>query len=263
VDSSASRLVARCRPTCCVSLWTAAASEYSVARVRRRRPWRKLRSGSRSILSIMRMCSGVECRRLIGGLGRAPALGLPEGPTSARMRTRPHGGRQEALWRRSRTPRPAGAALSRKGRRGAPGAAWRGTNVGRGAKTPVSMRDYARTRDYPRRGSPPSATTSTMVAISFSRRAGVLPEGPSPEGRERDSVWLEKRSATRLIWIPSPMMMPSFPSVVPLADSLLCLSRRPRRASPKSCLKPLFCGSPQARLVGRRRTYGGWFVKGS
>ena len=38
-----------------------------------------------------------------------------------------------------------------------------------------------------------------------------------PRGRERIWVWLEKRSATRLIWIPSPMMLPSFPSVVPLA----------------------------------------------
>ena len=35
--------------------------------------------------------------------------------------------------------------------------------------------------------------------------------------RERTWVWLEKRSAMRLIWIPSPMMLPSFPSVVPLS----------------------------------------------
>jgi hypothetical protein len=30
-------------------------------------------------------------------------------------------------------------------------------------------------------------------------------------------VWLEKRSVTRLIWIPFPIELPSFPSVVPLA----------------------------------------------
>ena len=100
------------------------------------------------------------------------------------------------------------------------------------AKTPVLMRDYGRARDYTRRGSPPSATTSTIAATSFSRRAFVSPEVPRPEGLERDRVWLEKRSATRFIWIPSPMMMPSFPSIVPLANSLLRLSRRPRPAAP-------------------------------
>ena len=179
----------------------------------------------------------------------------PGSATSALLRPRPRG-----------DDRRAGRADRLRGRTLAAGATRRGTNVGRGAKTPVSMRVYGRTRDYTRRGSPPSATTSTIAAISFSRSAFVSPEVPEalrPEGLERDRVWLEKHSAMRLIWIRVPHDAPSFPSVVPLADSLLRLSRRPRLASPMPRLKPLFCGPPQARLVGNRRTYGGWFVKGS
>jgi hypothetical protein len=65
-------------------------------------------------------------------------------------------------------------------------------------------------------------------------------------------VWLEKRSATRLMWIPFPMMLPSFPSVVPLADP--SCSPRPKA----SC-----CTRRGGRLVGKRRTYGVSFVKGS
>ena len=82
-------------------------------------------------------------------------------------------------------------------------------------------------QDYTRRGSPPSATTSTIAAISFSRSAFVSPEVPEalrPEGLERDRVWLEKHSAMRLIWIPSPMMLPHFPpsslSLIPSCASL-------------------------------------------
>jgi hypothetical protein len=47
----------------------------------------------------------------------------------------------------------------------------RGKNVGSRLKTLALMRDYGRARDPPRRGSPPSATISTVAAISFSRTA--------------------------------------------------------------------------------------------
>ncbi len=63
-----------------------------------------------------------------------------------------------------------------------------------------------------------------MAAISFSRSAFVFAEVLCPEGLERDRVWLEKRSATRLIWIASPKMLPRFPpsslSLIPSCASL-------------------------------------------
>jgi hypothetical protein len=93
-----------------------------------------------------------------------------------------------------------------------------GKAVGRPPKTLVLMRDYALARDYRRRGSPPAATTSTSAAISRARSACVSLEVLRPSGRERIWVWLEKRSARRLVWICLPMMLPWFPSVVPLAD---------------------------------------------
>ena len=151
--------------------------------------------------------------------------------------------RRGARDRRGEASRRAGAG------RDGPGPAC-GTLVGRAPKNPALMRDYARARDLARRGSPPSATTSTIAAISLSRSACVSPEVLRLRERERIWVWLEKRSATRLIWIPSPMMLPRFP---PLSLSLVPLA---------PLAQHLVLPSKLWVARGKRRTYRGKFVKG-
>jgi hypothetical protein len=95
-----------------------------------------------------------------------------------------------------------------------------GTTVGCGARTLVLMRDYGRARDYRRRGSLPSASTSTVAAISLLRRASRSATVLLRWGCDGAWVWVEKRSPVRLVWIGFPMVMPLFPSVFPLRYSL-------------------------------------------
>ena len=120
------------------------------------------------------------------------------------------------------------------------------------AKTPVLMRDYGRARDYDKTGvAALSDDLDQCAAISLSRSACVSAELLRPRGRECAWVWLEKRSATRLIWIPSPMMLPSFPSVVPLA--IPSCATRP---------KPSCCTRSCGRLVGKGEQMGADLSRG-